>query len=155
MRAGKVRRGCAAGPLTTVPPVVNREPWHGQSRVCPGAAGSRIVQPSCVQVRDTVTTVVLLSRVIANCRSPDEAATVCPTSGNGSRSTVGSGGGGVNGDVVDPPPPQRAAASAVQAAPSRHTNSRRPDFRSLSIRFFTGQQEGDRFFDSPSGAIRV
>lgn len=91
------------------------------------------MQPSWVQVRDTATTVVALTRVIARFTFPAEAATVSPIAGSGSRSTTGEGSGGVSGPVGDPLPPQRTVARAVQAAPSRHTNSRRPDRRLLSI----------------------
>ena len=75
-RAEKSGSGRVAGPLTSVPLLWKREPWQGQSRVAPGAEGSSTVQPWCVQVRDTATTLVSLSRVTARFRFAAKAATV-------------------------------------------------------------------------------
>jgi len=60
---GEGRERARRGPFTTWPAVVKREPWHGQSRLAPGALGSATVQPWCVQMRDTATTSVCEIRV--------------------------------------------------------------------------------------------
>jgi hypothetical protein len=43
--------GASAGPDTTFPFAVNREPWHGQSQVC-SAWFQATRQPMCVQTAD-------------------------------------------------------------------------------------------------------
>lgn len=48
-------RFLAAGPWMTVPSVLNREPWQGQSQVA-SAALKPTVQPRCVQVAETAWT---------------------------------------------------------------------------------------------------
>ena len=85
MRAGNEGSGRAAGPFTTVPAVVKREPWHGQSSVCRARPGRATVHPSWVQVRETATTLVAETRVTARDRSPSNSARVSPTAGNGVR----------------------------------------------------------------------
>src|SRR5580765_5590511 len=116
MRAGNDGSGRVAGPLTTAPAVVNREPWQGQSRLRSGGSGSSTVHPSCVQVRETATTEVADVRVTARARSESNSARVSPTAGSGTRIVRGAAGGGVSGPLTPPEPPQAAPVAAAPAA---------------------------------------
>lgn len=122
MRAGNENRFRAAGPFTTWPLVLKREPWHGQSSVAPEDTGRLTVQASCVQMRETATTSVWDSRVtaIGVCSPPTrlaEAPTVSPTPISGTRISPVMGGGvtGAEGELGEPPPPQPANVEATVA----------------------------------------
>jgi len=88
------------------------------------------VQPSCVQMRETATTLASVRRVTARgsgFKSCPVAATVKPTAGSGTRTSLGAGvpagvGVGAGAGAVGEPPPQPAAATAAAAVVT--TNSR-------------------------------
>src|SRR5262245_53173737 len=85
-----------------------------------------------VHVRDTATTVVADSRVMAKASSPSNSAIVSPTAGSGVRIVRAAGAGGVSGPETPPPAPPPQPTAAVPAAPAARPlrNARRQTMRS-------------------------
>lgn len=104
--AGNCRSARGAGPDTTAPDVLNREPWHGQTKVW--LLYPVMVQASCVQV--AVKAAKVVAAVRATRRSPDEVRSnaALPTSTSGDEGPI----------VTVATPPCRLALTCGSGAPT-------------------------------------